>query len=318
MARIVWKEAVKSYCGRNTALLGNLAALYAVIWGQCSESMKAKIKANRDYVEKSAANDCFWILKQIKSVTLKFDSKRNGYIALLDATANFVNLRQSQTQSVVDYVDALRGYADTIEYHGGSIVVNYKLVPWMSDEGTPRTVEERTEIARERTMACTLIRGADPSRFRPLIICHLANQLANGMDEYPQDFEAAHSLLKSYVSPNTGTRPRPVAAHTAPSATASSAEASALTFAQASVAGRKGVSHDGITCFRCNSLGHYADQCPREHSTTGTALTQSSATTAGTTLTQFAYMLAQSKDVGFDPNWILLDSQSTISVFLND
>lgn len=98
---------------------------------------EGQIKASRNYIEKSATNNCFWILKQIKSVTLKFDSKRNGYIALLDATANFVNLRQSQTQSVVDYVDSLKGYADTIEYHGGLIVVNYKLVPWMSDEGTP-------------------------------------------------------------------------------------------------------------------------------------------------------------------------------------
>jgi hypothetical protein len=31
MARIIWKEAVKSFCSRTTALTGNLAALYAVI-----------------------------------------------------------------------------------------------------------------------------------------------------------------------------------------------------------------------------------------------------------------------------------------------
>ena len=39
---------------------------------------------------------------------------------------------------------------------------------------------------------------------------------------------------------------------------------------------------------------------------------------AGTTLAQFAYMMAQAGgDPGLDPNWILLDSQSTISVFKN-
>ena len=40
--------------------------------------------------------------------------------------------------------------------------------------------------------------------------------------------------------------------------------------------------------------------------------------TTGTTLTQNAYMLAQLQDHGIlDPSWILLDSQSTISVFKN-
>lgn len=58
MARIIWKETVKGYCTRTTALTGNLAALYAVIWGQCSESMQAKLKAAHDYVDKAAANDC--------------------------------------------------------------------------------------------------------------------------------------------------------------------------------------------------------------------------------------------------------------------
>ena len=256
MARIIWKEAVKSYCSRTTALTGNLAALYAVIWGQCSESMKAKLKAAREYADKAATNDCFWLLKQIKSVTLQFDDKRNGYIALLDATANYLNLRQSQNQSVVDYVDALcRGYADTIEYHGGSVVINYKLVPWMSDDGTPRSVEERTAIAREKSMAATLVRGADPTRFGTLI-CHLANQFANGMDEYPQDIGSAHSLLESYSS-TTNARQRVAPAQVTPVAPAPAAATSDATFSQqGSVAGANGVLHEGITCFRCNSLGH--------------------------------------------------------------
>jgi hypothetical protein len=308
MARIMWKEAVKGYCIRTTALIGNLAALYAVIWGQCSESMRAKLKAARDYVDKAAANDCFWLLKQIKSVTLQFDDKRNGYIALLDATANYLNLRQSQSQSVLDYADALRGYVDTLEYHGGSVVTNYKLVPWMSDEGTPRSVEERTAIAREKSMAATLVRGADPSRFGTMI-CHLANQFANGMDEYPQDFASAHSLLESYSSPANVARQRVAPLPITSVVSAPAAATSAATFAQqGQVAGANGVLHEGVTCFRCNSLGHYADECPQHPSRS----------TTGTTLTQFAYMLAQSRDSGIDPNWILLDSQSTISVFCNE
>jgi hypothetical protein len=304
-------ETTEMECIRTTMLTGNMAALFAVIWGQCSESMRAKIKATRGYNERSEANDCYWVLKQIKSVTLQFDEKRNGYIALLDATANFVNLRQAQTQSVGDYVDALRGLVDTIEYHGGSVVGNYELVPLIAEDGTMRSVAERYSIAREKTMACTLLRGADTDRVGTLI-AHLANQFANGMNEHPQTFKAAHSLLESYSSPSNTNRNRQRGqqagtATVAAIAPAPAAVSDAVTFAQrGTVAGSDGVTYEGITCYTCRSTGHYSEQCP-----------QNAATLAGTMLTQHAYMLAQSNDHGIDANWILLDSQSTISVFRN-
>ena len=208
MDKIIWKENVKPYCIRTNVLIGNMAALFAVIRGQCSESMKAKVKATRDYKAESAAYNCYWALKQIKSVTLQFDEKRNAYIALLDTTANFVNLHQAQYQQLVnEYVDMLRGFADTIEYHGGTVVRNFQLVPKVDDIGNTRMYAEHMSIARDKTMASTLIYGrADPTRFGTLI-CHLANQFANGMDKYPEDFGAGHSLLESYSSPSN-TRPR--------------------------------------------------------------------------------------------------------------
>ncbi|KAI2502776.1 Reverse transcriptase (RNA-dependent DNA polymerase) [Fragilaria crotonensis] len=38
----IWNEDVRDYAKRKRVLRGNLAAIHAVIWGQCSESMKAK------------------------------------------------------------------------------------------------------------------------------------------------------------------------------------------------------------------------------------------------------------------------------------
>ena len=97
---------------------------------------------------------------------------------------------------------------DTIEYHGGSVVANYELVPLITEDGTMRSVAERLEITRDKTLACALVRGAaDTDRFGTLI-AHLANQFANGMDEYPHDFESAHSLLELYSSPSNTNRNR--------------------------------------------------------------------------------------------------------------
>jgi hypothetical protein len=93
----------------------------------------------------------------------------------------------------------------------------------------------------------------------------------------------------------------------APHTTRLAPEATAMTFAQKAAlkAGTNGLTHDGVTCYICQAMGHYASECP-------------STTTTGTTLVQHAFNFAQTLGApGIDTNWILLDSQSTISVFKN-
>jgi hypothetical protein len=98
LTEALWTEAVKEYAARIRALRSNMATIHAVIWGQCSEAMKAKIKSLTPYTRKATKNDCLWFLKQIKSVTLQFDSRMNASISLLDARASFLNCRQKEGQ----------------------------------------------------------------------------------------------------------------------------------------------------------------------------------------------------------------------------
>ena len=247
--------------------------MHTVIWGQCSEDMKSKVKTHVGYKEKVAVHDCVWLLKPIKSVTLQFDVSRNAYLSLLvDAQESFLCCRQTHGQTIEDSVYAMQGWAETIESHGGLIIGNVALMPARDNEGNERSTEERKAIARERTLAITLIRRADTSRYGTLITS-LSNDYTIGKDKYPNNVLAAQSLLFNFKTPvNTGTRRTSVA--TAANSTA-------------------------------QPLG-------------GPAASDSAPTTSGLTLMQYAYMLAQAgDDLGIDPNWILLDSQSTIFVFRN-
>ena len=180
----IWNEEVRDHAQRKRVLRGNLAAIQAVIWGQCSEAMKAKIKSLDGYENSMADDDCEWMLKNIKAVTMQFDAKHNGYISMLDATAAFLNCRQQQGQSADSYLEALKSHADTIEYHGGTLVLNPKLAPEKRANGTTYTDEERKKIGRDRTLAAAFIRGTDPTRYGALV-ADLANQYNKGKDEIP-------------------------------------------------------------------------------------------------------------------------------------
>ena len=326
MEKMISAEEVKDYVRRGRTLKGNLSTVYAVIWGQCSEAMRDRVKSMRDHTKKAEANDCLWLLKQVKSITLKFDEKRDVFISLLDARTRLMNCRQQQGQSADQYLEVLRGWAETIEYHKGIVAENYELVPDTDDKGNKLTVSERTTISRERTLAILYIRGADPTRYGTLIT-ELANMYAMGKNEYPVNLSSALSLLVTYKTPTNARERHPQSYPTQPAAGATNTpvtsapppapETSALTFAQRAalpkIAGSDGVTHDGITCYACQSIGHYSNSCP------GPTKTQTIVAPAATTLTQYAYMMAQADqvNVGIDPNWILLDSQSTISIFCN-
>ena len=315
LEEMIFAEEVKEYVKRTRTLKSNLATIFAVAWGQCSEAMKARVKTHNGYDAMALANDCVWLLKQIRSVTLQFHDNKDSFMSLLDAQFGFLSCKQKPNESADEYAENLIGWSDTIETHGGTVAVNFKLIGETADDGSVRSDKTRQEMARERTIATCLIRNADSSRYGTLIT-ELANQYAGQKDNYPKDITSAKSLLTMYRTPkNAAATPRNSnqqrQQHQRP--TTNSDPLHGLTLAQRTaiaVAGTDSQLRPNVTCYGCGVPGHMAGECP----------TAATATTPAITLTQYAYVLAQAAQEGeheIDPDWILLDSQSTISVFKN-
>jgi len=106
-----------------------------------------------------------------------------------------------------------------------------------------------------------------------------------------------------------------------------------MTFVQSGevVAGNDDVTHTGVNCFRCEHKGHYADKCPNGPNST---LLQTKAAAAVTLLqashtkaiiaadntnpvSDFTFTQLPSRHELIPSSWVLLDTQSTVSVFKN-
>ena len=106
-----------------------------------------------------------------------------------------------------------------------------------------------------------------------------------------------------------------------------------MTFVQSSevIAGADGVTHTGVTCFRCEHEGHYGDKRPNGPNAT---LLQAKAANTVTLLkashtkaivadndnanhevSDFTFTQLPSRHELIPSSWVLLDSQSTVSGF---
>ena len=124
----------------------------------------------------------------------------------MQARASLLNCKQGQNQSTDEYMEEMRTWIDNIEYHGGTISESYTLVAEIDTNGNQqRTVEARSAMARDRTIATVFIRNADPTRYGTLIT-ELSNQYARGKDEYSTDLTSAYGLLVNYTTPANTSR----------------------------------------------------------------------------------------------------------------
>jgi hypothetical protein len=308
--------------------------------------MQSKLKSLDDFEARSNGCDCIWLLKEIQGITHRFEGTRNVFISLNDAWSGYYNCRQGPHQTLHEYLKVFQGLVQVLEHYGAALGADgpYQdsvkaLVMTIAPSGLTKE-EYKNKLAmaaaKKKSMAISFLKGADRKRYGGLW-SELENNFTRGVDHYPADLTGAYGLLLNYKSMHPqqqGKRQDSIADET---------EVSSISFLPngASVPGKDGVIiHGRIKCFNCQAQGHYAGDCPGS-STEGVQMLQLESTSASNAPTAndangdsqyhseftFLNVAAGSDKDGFifnqsDNNiipdtWILLDSQSTVSVFKN-
>jgi hypothetical protein len=70
--KAIYKEEVKSYVIDKKLLESSMQKAYSIIYGQCSDGVRAKIEAMSNHIALSDAGDPIGLLKNIKTVMTNF------------------------------------------------------------------------------------------------------------------------------------------------------------------------------------------------------------------------------------------------------
>ncbi len=318
-----WKEETKLFLSNKQTLVQNRRVVYNILYGQCSPSLQEVLMGIEDFKAKSSGFDVPWLLDQLRILSAGLDRTSNAQYQDQQANRTLINMRQKQTETNQAYFRRFQENVVTWELSKGKHAFYTE-----SDVGVPYEVasDKQKKEAKEKYLALLLIQRSCITRYGSRID-EFEERDAKGIDEYPTTLAAAYDTLTSWELIQTRRRNSRINPYT--NNTGYSNNRTNVSFLQMSdliveedgrtfIHGVNGLGQKmdlkrHITCTRCHKKGHYENKCPERE---GAPLQASG--NEGTTMIQIGVSCTQNREELVNRNFIVLDSASTNSCFMNE
>ena len=202
----IWEKEVDEYMARKKDYSENKWALFAVVLGQCSEAMKAKLQVHEEYKTWERTHDVVSLLREIKGVSELFDSRAYFLEAFVNVKKQFFFAQQEPDETNTDYFARFRKICSIARHYGADLTADECLIKHellMTGEITSLREDisniifdrlETKKSADSRLKAYIFTIGADKKRYRNLHKS-LANSLIMGRNVYPKTIADAYDML---------------------------------------------------------------------------------------------------------------------------
>jgi len=263
----IYREKVKLYAKEEKSMVKTMRALYAIVWGQCSQNVVTKLNQCKDEKTWRTNGDCAKLLQTIKEIVLKYDQQKNEYLTLFRQVRYFMTYRQREQQDLHRYFEVFQLMTDTIDHLGGSFVHPGYVTKLKDDDEVSdadresmddEDSREYDDKAKDRFLALTFLSGARTDQYGDLLI-ELENDSLKGYDNFPCTVVEAYHMLANYATKRRNYVPHQKR----------QVKSNAVVFLQngvepngSPVPGTDGIIHAHIKCYACKKQGHYSNKCP--------------------------------------------------------
>jgi hypothetical protein len=196
---VIWAKVVKSVAKRRQKLEESLKKRYATVYNQCSQEVRDRLKATRDWETVQATQSLDELIKRIEKICVGFDDHKQLVFNLVQSLKTLFLYTQTKKDTVEEYARNFWSLWDTVEAFGGSPGIHQGLVDAeLKRRGITNPNDNQLEAAQhvavKQVKAALLISGADQRKFGKLKD-ELANNYLLSTDQYPDTLEKAWRIL---------------------------------------------------------------------------------------------------------------------------
>ena len=179
-------------------------SLYPMVWSQCSDAIRERLKRHADYATFSTNHDGIGLLRAIKSISHNVLDINYPPETMHDALHSLITFKQSTYMSVENYHEQFINRRDTYILTGGHSTASPIMLRMIANKHNVvdangelnvngLTAEQRAE-AFELDMATLFLRNADKHRFGQYQTA-LRDGYLDGDDKYPATVYDAYTRL---------------------------------------------------------------------------------------------------------------------------
>ena len=206
----IWEKMVDKHVRRISYLEENIKSLYSLVWGQCSDVVRQKVEANKDFEGMADSGDGIKLLITLKGISFHFQSQRHLSHAIHEALKRYYNCSQGRYATAQAYMEHFQNVLEVVTTSGGSIAGHKgvedeliaKLPGGVTRESiTPEQLKKVKDDTIAMSTAMAFLLGCDRSRYGKLIE-DLENDYLQGRNNYPTTVVAAYNLLTNWKQEN--------------------------------------------------------------------------------------------------------------------
>ena len=168
----IWKIQIRKYVDQITTLQENIKTAYSLIWGQCSEPMRAKLESQANHAEASGSYDAIRLLINLRSIMFNHQDHKYVVQSLHMSKQKFYLCSQSKDMSTEDYLERFKNCYEVIKQTGGSIRLELGLIDRALQsinttraDATLEIQQQVMEYTKQCYLAVAFIMGLDRNRF---------------------------------------------------------------------------------------------------------------------------------------------------------